>query len=193
MRIALLVGLVLAAVLGTSPAHAGDKAGVRMADSIQVDGTQVWLNGMGLREATWLKINVYVAGLYVEHLSSDPASLVEARETKVLVLHFVRDVGRKDILKAWHDGFRGNATIPLPAIQREMDQLDKMTPKFSKGDTLTFVYVPDVGVTVSVNNLRRGTLKGEQFARSLFSIWLGRNPPTKALKRGLLGNHGAST
>jgi len=192
MRILVLLGLATTIALGGT-AMAGDKAGVQMADSLQIGNTQVWLNGMGLREATWLKVDVYVAGLYVERLSSDAPQIVRSRQTKVLTLRFVRKVGRKDILKAWHEGFRSNATTALPAIQRQMDQLDAWTPKFSKGDTLTFIYVPDTGVLVDVNGVRKGTLKGDDFARSLFSIWLGPKPPTGALKRGLLGNHGAST
>jgi hypothetical protein len=37
---------------------------------ITVAGKTLTLNGMGLREATILNIDVYVAGLYVEHPST---------------------------------------------------------------------------------------------------------------------------
>ena len=171
------------------PAMAGKKAGVTMRDTVTVDGTQLMLNGMGLREATWLKVDVYVAGLYLEKVSSDAGTIVSSKQTKVLVLRFVRDVGRSDIVKAWSDGFKGNATVPISSIKKHIDQLNAWMPAFEDGDTLTFTYIPADGVRVDINGVRKGVIADDDFARSLFSIWLGPKPPTGALKKGLLGNH----
>lgn len=52
-----------------NPAAAGTKAGVTMRDTVTVANKQLVLNGMGLREATFLNIDVYVAGLYVDRKS----------------------------------------------------------------------------------------------------------------------------
>ena len=191
MRLLVILGLILGTALAhPATATAGEKAGVTMPDTLSVGKTRLVLNGMGLREATFFKVDVYVAGLYLESPSSDATSIIRSKQTKILVLKFVRNVGRSDILKAWHEGFQHNAVIALPLIQREMDQLDAWTPKFKKGDTLRFIYQPDKGVQVDINYARKGTLKGEHFAQSLFAIWLGKHPPTSALKSGMLGNHG---
>ena len=88
MRFASIVILALAA----TSAQAGNKAGVTMPDSILVGDKQLTLNGMGLREATWLNIDVYVGGLYLEHVSSDATSIIASNQTKRLVLQFVRDL-----------------------------------------------------------------------------------------------------
>lgn len=180
---------IAALLLATPPtqALARNKAGVTMRDSYTLAGKQLKLNGMGLREATMFKIDVYVAGLYVEHPSSDPATLIAANEVKMLVIRFVRDVGRKDIVKAWSDGFKNNATVNLAAIQADIARLNSWMPGFSDGQTLVFTYVPGVGVSVDIDNVRKGVIQGEDFARSLFAIWLGPKPPTGALKKGLLG------
>jgi len=185
---------VLALALATTlvrPAAAGEKAGVKMPDAIEVAGKHLALNGMGLREATFLKIDVYVAGLYLETVSSDAAAIVRSSQVKRLVLRFVRDVDRDDILDAWHDGFKGNATVKLVMIQGSIDRLDGWMGDFSDGDTLAFTDVPGEGVQVEINGARKGVLKGEDFARSLFAIWLGARPPTSDLKTGLLGKHPA--
>lgn len=184
----LLFSLALV-MLPARPASAGEKAGVKMPDTIEVAGKQLKLNGMGLREATWLKVDVYVAGLYVENLSSDPGAILRTPQVKRLVLRFVRDVDRGDILKAWHEGFKGNATVKLSEIQSQMDQLDRMMGDFDDGSTLAFTDVPGTGVSVEVNGVLKGVLKGDDFARSLFAIWLGPKPPSGALKTGLLGKH----
>jgi hypothetical protein len=191
MRFVTIPSLALVLLL-TGVVAAGEKAGVQMPDRMEASGKSLQLNGMGLREATIAKIDVYVAGLYLERPSSNPAEIVGSPQVKVLTLKFVRDVDREDILKAWHDGFRGNATAaaPLPKIQDRMNQLDSWMRDFSKGDTLTFTFVPGQGVHVDINGARAGTIAGDDFSASLLSIWLGPNPPTGDLKRGLLGRHG---
>lgn len=186
MRLAILLITILATA---TTAAAGKKAGVTLPDTLTISGKQLTLNGMGLREATWLKVDVYVAGLYVANVSSNPAKLVADNEPKVLVLHFVRDVGHGDIVKAWHEGFAANSTVPVAKLKPMIDQLDSWTPSFKDGDTLAFVYIPGQGVAISVNNVRKGVINDPDFARSLFSIWLGAKPPTGDLKKGLLGNH----
>lgn len=181
-----IAGVVM--VLGAT-ALAGTKAGVTMPDGITVNGQQLVLNGMGLREATMLKVDVYVAGLYVQHPTSNPAQLIDSKETKQLVLKFVRDVDHDKIVKAWHEGFTHNATVPMTKLRPYMAQLDAWTPSFAKGDTLTFTIVPNTGVTVAVNGVRKGEITDPDFARSLLAIWLGPKPPTGELKRDLLGSH----
>lgn len=176
------------ATFGT--AQAGKLAGVEMADTAQVAGKQLVLNGMGLREVTWLGVDVYVAGLYVEHASSNPAKLIADDQTKMIVLRFKRHVDRDDISNAWREGFNANATVPLAQLQTNIDQLVAWMPAFNKGDTLAFVAIPGTGVTVEINGKRKGVIQGADFERSLFSIWLGAKPPTGELKRGLLGKHG---
>jgi len=186
------ISLMLAAGLVASlagPAAAGEKAGVKMPDAIEVAGKPLKLNGMGLREATFLNIDVYVAGLYLETVSSDAAAIVRSSQVKRLVLRFVRSVDRDDILEAWRDGFKGNATVKVSTIQPAIDQLNGWMKDFSDGDRLVFTDVPGEGVTVEINGTRKGVIKGDDFARSLFAIWLGPKPPTSDLKTGLLGKH----
>ena len=182
-----LISAVVAGFAGS--ASADSKAGVTMPDSVKLADKQLVLNGMGLREATIFKVDVYVAGLYLEAVSSDPAAIIASPGAKMLVLRFVRDVGRKDILKAWNEGFKNNATVKLTAIQPLIDQLNSWMGDFDDGSTLIFTYVPGTGVEVLVNKTRKGVLNNDDFARSLFAIWLGPKPPTGDLKRGLLGKH----
>ena len=54
-----------------------------------------------MREATWLKIKVYVAGLYLEAKSSDADAILRAELPKRIVFVFVRSVGRKRMIKEW--------------------------------------------------------------------------------------------
>jgi hypothetical protein len=185
MRIATFLITLLIAV----PAVAGTRAGVTMPDSVTLGDTKLTLNGMGLREATMLKVDVYVAGLYVEHVSSNPSKIISSSEMKMIKLQFKRDVGRNDIVKAWNEGFAKNATVPVETLKPLIAQLNSWMPSFEKGDTLVFTVVPGRGVAVDINGTRKGVLGDDNFAKSLVSIWLGPKPPTGSLKSGMLGNH----
>lgn len=190
MRIATLSALVTALVVALAgPASAGEKGGVKMPDSIEVAGKKLQLNGMGVREATWLDIDVYVAGLYVETVSSDAKELITSTQVKRLSLKFVRDVDKGDITDAWKNGFKKNATVKVDTLKASIDTLNGWMSGFKEGDTLVFTYVPEVGVSVDVKGKNMGTIKGDDFGRSLFAIWLGSSPPNGGLKKGLLGKH----
>jgi len=38
-----------------------------------------------------------------------------------------------------------------------------------------------------VNGATKGIIKGDDFTKALFSIWLGADPPNPEIKSGLLG------
>ncbi len=186
MKIARLSSLVLAFVLTTLPALAGEKGGVQMPDNIQVEGKALVLNGMGIREATVLNVDVYVAGLYLESKSQDAAAILGSTQTKRLVLKFVREVEKEKITEAWTEGFQRNAADKLPALQDRVNTLNSWMTGMAVGDSMHFTYVQGKGIEVTVKGASKGTIPGDDFARAFLSIWLGK-PPNKGLKAGLLG------
>ena len=161
--------------------------GVNVPEQIQVQTSSLTLNGLGLRQATLLKVNVYVAALYVAQKSTDANAILAANTPKHLVLHFVRDVDGADIKKAWEEGFEDNAKAQLPALKERIEQLQAWMVDMKSGQTLTFTSKPDAGIEVDVNGTVQGTVAGEDFATAFLAIWLGPKPPNPGLKEGLLG------
>lgn len=192
MRLSILlttISIFLGALLAPA-ALAGKKAGITMPDTITVGDKKLVLNGMGLREATWANVDVYVAGLYLEKVSSNASEIIASNQTKRIHLKFKRKVYESDILKAWRDGFKNNSPAKLvAALQPRIDTLNSWMQRFHDGDTLTFTYIPGVGTQVDINDKRKGVIKGEDFGRALFAIWLGPKPPNSGLKTGMLGDH----
>lgn len=184
MRLATIFVLALA-----TTATAGTKAGVTMPDTIQVGDKQLTLNGMGLREATFLNVDVYVAGLYLEKVSSDPRAIISSPQSKRVVMHFVRDVDRKDIVKAWNEGFQKNSTVPYATLKPLVAQLNSWMTDMKKGQDMVFTYEPGKGLAVDVGGARKGVINNDDFARSMFAVWFGNSPPTGDLKKGMLGRH----
>lgn len=184
-------GFALAACLTVclaKPLAAGERSGVTLPDRATIEGKTLVLNGMGVRKATWLRIKVYVAGLYLEEKSLDADAILRPERMKRVVLVFVRPVGRDDLLKAWDESFTENAAGDLEAMKARIATFHGWMPKkVAEGDTFIFTYLPGTGVVVTVRNETQGTIPGPDFARSLFANWLGARTPSPALKAGLLG------
>lgn len=180
-----LIAGLLAAIAST--AQGKQCSGVEFRERVQVDATELALNGLGMRKATFLKVNVYVGALYVVQPSQDAGQLLASRGPDELVLHFVRDVDAKDLRDAWSEGFAKNAKEQLPALQDRIARLNGWMGDMKKGQRLTFIRRPGTGIEVDVNGVAKGTIEGDDFARAFLAIWLGSSPPNPELKSGLLG------
>ncbi|HIO69080.1 MAG TPA: hypothetical protein EYG58_00830, partial [Nitrospirales bacterium] len=73
-------------------ASAAELAGITMPESISVGEKTLVLNGLGLREATFLKFDVFVGGLYLEQKTHDPNKIIQSQQMKQVAMHFVRNV-----------------------------------------------------------------------------------------------------
>src|SRR5882724_7961754 len=107
MKHAWLISLLLA----TTVCAAQDRTcrDISFPGHVQVNGNDLSLNGLGVRKATFLKVNVYVAALYVVQPLRDPKPLIESDTPQQLVLHFVRNVGIDDLRKGFAEGFDRNS------------------------------------------------------------------------------------
>ena len=88
--------------------HASELDGVQVPNTLQVDGKMLHLNGFGLRTYSILRIHIYVASLYLEHLNTDPEQIIQSSETKLLTVHFEREVSADQARRAWRDGLNNN-------------------------------------------------------------------------------------
>lgn len=174
-------------LLATSAEAAQERACrlISFPEHLQVEGSDLTLNGLGVRKATFLKVNVYVAALYVTRPQRDPKSLIESDTAQQLILHFVRNVDVDDLRKAFAEGFE-RAGSPA-ALKERVAKLNSWMTDMKTGQRLSFVRLPHAGIQVSVNGVAKGTIEGDDFARAFVSIWLGPTPPNSELKDGLLG------
>ena len=184
-----LIMVVLAVALGMAAVPSGAKEwkGIDFPDQIRLDDATLVLNGLGLRQATALKVKVYIAGLYVVDRSGDPRAILESPTPKRLVLHFLRNVGSSDLTKAWDDGFENNAAAEIPVLRERIEKIKSFTKDMETGQKLIFTYKPGAGIEVEIDGAVMGTVEGDDFSKAFLSIWLGPNPPNQKLKDGLLG------
>ena len=180
--------LLCALLLVSTVAAAQDRScrDISFPGHVQVEGTDLTLNGLGVRKATFLKINVYVAALYVARPLHDPKPLIESDTPQRLELHFVRNVGVDDLRKAFVEDFDHNPAGQSESMKERLARLNAWMIDMKSGQTLLFVR-SHAGIQVSVNGAPKGSIEGDDFARVFLSIWLGPTPPNPELKSGLLG------
>ena len=180
-----LIGLIAAMCAGV--AYGKECKSVTFPDQTQVEGTTLTLNGVGLHQATMLKIDAYVAALYVPKSNGDAIAILDSNSPYVLVMQLLRDVGAKDIIKGWNDGFAKNAKAQLNVLKDRIATLNGWMADMKGGQQMTFSFKPGTGVQVKINGTVKGTIQGDDFGKAFLSISLGANAQDKNLKAGLLG------
>jgi len=178
---------LLASTVLSANAPARECRGVAFPDRIRVDASDLSLNGLGVRKATFLKVNVYVAALYVARPTHDVNALIASNEPQELILHFVRNVGANDLKRAWTENFARIAPTQIDALRGRFAMLNSWMTDVKSGQRFTFLRRPGVGIQVSIAGALKGTISGDDFARAFLAIWLGPNPPHPELRAGLLG------
>jgi hypothetical protein len=73
---------------------------------VTVNGKTLVLNGMGLRQATFLRIEAYVGGLYLKNPTSDPDSGINSRQCKRVTQMFLRNIDGSRLRSGWADELR---------------------------------------------------------------------------------------
>lgn len=178
----------LLSLLLISSASAATVGGVDVPDSASVANTPLVLNGAGVRSKFIFK--VYAGGLYLPQKSSDPAAIVAHAGPDRILMHMIYDgVSRSQFSDAWYDGFLSNNKDTYAALHDQIEQFVSWFGDSKKDDVITMDYVPDTGTQVFWNGKLLGTIPGEAFHKALLNVYMGPNPPTDALKDGMLGKN----
>jgi hypothetical protein len=181
-------GLILAAatLVTLSVAHAADLEGVSMPEARVVNGTQMRLNGIGLRTFSVLGVRIYVAGLYLERPNDNAEAIIHSPDTKLLDIRFLRNVDAQDARKAWQESLEQNCRPPCYLDPNDERRFLAAVPSVRKGDASTLLFTAR-GVHITLNGRPLGDILDRQFAELMLATFIGPEPPTPRLKRELLG------
>jgi len=157
-----------------------------MPDTVTVEGKTLKLNGMGLR--TRILFKVYVAGLFLENPSHDPAAVISSDQVKRIELSILRKVEGAKVSEAIVEGFEKNSKAQMPVLKDRLKKLESWIPDVDTGDSIVMTYVPGKGTIVSARVSEKGVIEGKDFNDALLAVWLGANPVQDDLKAKLLGN-----
>ncbi len=172
------------------PAGAAEIAGVNIDDKARVGGSELVLNGVGLRTRAFFK--VYAAGLYLSEKKTSAAEAIAAPGPKRVSMTLLREITAQQLSDALEEGMRDNT--PAAELEKLKPRIAKLTEIMTSigaaktGMTVALDFLPGSGTRVLVNGAPRGdSIEGEDFYRALLRIWLGESPADRSLKNGLLG------
>jgi len=184
-----VVAIAIVLMMGAAPTtgvSAAELEGVTLSDTVEVAGTQLVLNGIGLRKKLW--VEVYVAGLYLPAKTTDARVAMESPGPKKVVMHFLTDKATKSKMDdAWREGFEANSPESRQKLGGDIERFVDFFGDMKDGDVIELTMVPGAGTTATLNGTEVGVIADDDFAPALLSVWLGPKPPTEDLKQGLLG------
>ena len=179
---------LLAALIAAPGLHAAEVAGVRVDERIRVGGSELLLNGAGVRSKLFVK--VYVGALYVGQKASTTAAVIDQNGPRRMVMRLLRDMDADTLHGALDEGLRNNlGAAELADMKPQADQLAaimKGIGKVREGDSIAIDFAAE-GIAVTLNGDNKGRVAGGSFARALLKVWLGDKPADASLKKALLG------
>lgn len=180
--------LLLFAMAFIAVAPAQTKAGgATIPNTVSFEGEKLVLNGVGVREKFWM--DMYAGALYLSAKSSNANTIMNADEPMAIKIHIVSKLISSDkMIDAVTEGFENSTKGNVAPLKTEIDKfIGFFRDEISKDDVFDIVYLPSKGVVVYKNGNEQGTIKGKEFKKALFGIWLSNNPADKKLKDGMLG------
>ena len=183
----LLLVLIFMGFLSTS-AIAQTKIGdATLPNKVSFNEQSLVLNGAGLREKLWF--DLYACGLYLSQKSSDALKIVASDEVMAVKLHILSNlVSKKKLIEAFRKGIdETNNPSDVNRLKSDIDVfLSLIKSEIAIDNVYDLVYFPDKGLTVFENNKDLGTVKGLDFKKLVFNIWLASSPVDMELKLNLI-------
>lgn len=185
------LALVAAAWPAWGAAATLDVGGVKLEESIQVQGAPLLLNGAGIRYKAIFK--VYTAGLYLEKKAGSTDEVLALPGRKRMTITMLREIDSAELGKLFARGMEDNMP-DRSAFSRLIPGVMRMSDIFSRhkrllaGETFTVDWVPGAGTVLTVKGAVEGEpFKEPEFFDALMRIWLGPKPADARLKEDLLG------
>ena len=171
-------------------AVAVELAGVKVEDSVTINGARLQLNGAGIRYKGPFK--VYVGDLYTTRPVSSLDDLIAAPGPKRLSMTFLREINSTEFGKLLTRGMEDNVSKQdlskiIPGMIK-MGDIFAANKSFAPGDVCSLEWDPAKGLSVyAKGKLQAEPFKDPAFYRALMSIWFGNTPADWKLKDELLG------
>jgi hypothetical protein len=176
------------------------KTGVGFSETMNHEGTDLMLAGAGLRSKMMVK--VYAGALYLDstaksamgqmkNKASKPDQSVydaisDGNFAKLFLLHFVRDVDSGKITEAFRESLEKNIDMKSPAAQKDAEAFLTASKVDMKEGQEMKVFIKGDEITVTTPSGSAQPIKNAKLAGAVARIWLGKNPISEDLKKGMV-------
>ena len=166
--------------------------GIQIAPIVSVAGSELVLNGTGLRQKGPAKIGV--VALYAAKSFRSFDEFISLPGAKHAVMTVLRPLPYEMLGYSLTKGFNESISISemgqlAPSMLR-LGQLDifSHTKVLKPGETVVLDWIPGSGMVITVAGKAQGEPFPElSFYRAVMAVWLGASPIDPALKTALLG------
>ena len=134
-------------------------------------------------------MKVYEGSLYLETKNSNAQEIISMDAPMAIRLDVTSEMVTAEAMKkALSEGLEKSTGNNTDLINKEIIQLSSsFDSAVSSGDHYEFIYLPDLGTHVLKNSELVELIKGIEFKKAFFGIFLSDDPIQKNLKKAMLG------
>jgi hypothetical protein len=177
--------LALLAVGWSTAASAAELEGVKFPATQESAGKTLVLNGVALYEATFMKIDIYVGGLYLEEKTRQARDVLDAKRIKRVVQVYKFSASQSQIQKGFIEMLTDAAGARGGALEKDIATYAGFFGEIKKHDRVVFDYVPQKGLKITHNKKVIGEMPDGPVPQMLFEIWVGATADP-AVRKGYL-------
>jgi hypothetical protein len=174
------------------------KSGTEYPDEITVEAGgashALVATGVGLREKTIMKVDVYSIVSYVDEaagLAGDKGAALLAYEgAKQIRMDLRRSFSRDKLIKAFREVIDKNYEDQSAFAEDMAGFFAYFERDAEDGDVIVFTWAPGVGLRTTLNGEEKGTIENFEFVKALWTVWFGEKPANGGLKKNLLAELG---
>ena len=146
--------------------------GADTPDQIEYQGSTMTKNGQGTRIIFFMK--VYEGSLYLETKSANALDIINLDAPMAIRLDVSSQMVTADAMKkALSEGLEKSTGNNTDSIMKEINQLSSsFDTAVSTGDYYEFIYLPELGTHVLKNSVLVELIKGIDFKKAFFGIFL---------------------
>lgn len=152
---------------------------------VSAEGHRLEIRGTA-RLNTLFFIKAYDGAFYLPKGVPGTAALETVPRHLVLAYHVA--IAAEDLARATRAKIRDGVDPDLfQRLLPKIEALNRLYRNVAPGDRYALTYVPGTGTRLIFNGRVLGTIAGPEFARALFSIWIGDTPIDPDFRDRLLG------
>lgn len=179
--------LLLSLIFVSSVIQARIVSEVNIPEKFKINGSQLILNGAGVREKFFL--DLYVGALYLKKRSKISKTIINSKEDMAIRLYITSSlITSKKMRNAVNEGFENSTKNNISPIKKEIEEFTSVfKDEIKDGDIFEMIYVDSLGTSIIKNGVPSALIKGHRFKEALFGIWLSDDPAQESLKEDMLG------
>jgi hypothetical protein len=162
-----------------------DASTVAFPPSYTVSRTTLELRGKSVLHYLMV-IKAYAGAFYLEKGATGRKALADV--AKRLELEYFHAIEAEDFARATRTMIAKNISKKhYMRLRKRVEEFNALYRNVKPGDRYAITYLPGKGTTLTLNGRPLGTIAGYDFSYALFSVWIGKNPIDKKMKKELLG------